>query len=175
MVNGAFTGNGSGITNLSAAQLTTGTLPLAQLPNAVVTNNQSGVILNGTFSGDGSGLTNLNASQLNSNVVTTATDPIGASFILTVTSLIRNGYSLNVQHANNVASNSINLSSDLSLWVTNWFATPFTDNLYGVNFVYENGPIGNVITVTNKANNYLAFYLGNRTNPTGMVYVAVFR
>ena len=67
-----FSGDGSGLMNLNASQLTTGTVPLAQLPSAVVTNRESGVTLNGTFtgngtlngtfSGNGSGLSPLNAN-----------------------------------------------------------------------------------------------------------------
>jgi hypothetical protein len=48
-----FSGNGSGLTGLSAAQLTTGVLPLAQLPVAVVTNNETGVTLGGTINAVG--------------------------------------------------------------------------------------------------------------------------
>ena len=55
---GNITGNGAGLTNLAAANLT-GTIPLAQLPTAVVTNTESGVSLTGTFAGNGAGLTNV--------------------------------------------------------------------------------------------------------------------
>ncbi len=41
-----------------------GTLPLAQLPAAVVTNGAVGVLLNGTFTGNGAGVTNVNAEKL---------------------------------------------------------------------------------------------------------------
>lgn len=41
-----------------AATNIVGTMPLAQLPNAVLTNNASNVNLTGTFGGDGSGLYN---------------------------------------------------------------------------------------------------------------------
>jgi formylglycine-generating enzyme required for sulfatase activity len=41
-----------------------GTILLAQLPEAVVTNNATNVSLIGTFSGNGGGLTNLNAAEL---------------------------------------------------------------------------------------------------------------
>jgi len=60
LFSGAFTGNGAGLTNLTvpAARLT-GIVPLAQLPSAVLTNNESGVSLSGSFAGNGSGLTNL--------------------------------------------------------------------------------------------------------------------
>ena len=59
-ITGTFTGSGSGLTGLSASQLSSGTVPLAQLPGAVVTNNATGIILSGSFSGNGAGLTNLN-------------------------------------------------------------------------------------------------------------------
>ena len=45
-----FTGNGAGLANLSASQLTSGTVPLAQLPAAVVTNSATGLTINGTIS-----------------------------------------------------------------------------------------------------------------------------
>lgn len=54
-----FAGGGSGLTGLNASQLTSGTVPLAQLPAAVVTNNALNVTLAGKFSGNGGGLTNL--------------------------------------------------------------------------------------------------------------------
>jgi hypothetical protein len=66
---GAFTGNGSGLTNLNASQLAAGTVPLGQLPGAVVTNNATSVALTGAFTGNGNGLTNLNASQLAAGTV----------------------------------------------------------------------------------------------------------
>ena len=47
-----FSGNGSGLTNLSLAQLS-GTIPLADLPTAVITNNETNVTLgNVTVNGD---------------------------------------------------------------------------------------------------------------------------
>ena len=54
--------NGSAITNLNASQLAAGTVALARLPTAVVTNNASGLTLGGTFTGNGAGLTNLPAA-----------------------------------------------------------------------------------------------------------------
>ena len=48
------------MTNLTvAAANLTGTVPLAQLPTAVLTNNENGVSLSGSFAGNGGGLTNL--------------------------------------------------------------------------------------------------------------------
>jgi hypothetical protein len=46
------------IGTVSAASLT-GVVPLAQLPDVVLTNNETGVSLSGSFSGNGGGLTNL--------------------------------------------------------------------------------------------------------------------
>jgi len=64
--NGTFAGSGAGLTSLNASQLSSGTIPVAQLPSAVVTNNEPGVTLGGSFTGNGGGLTNLDASQLTS-------------------------------------------------------------------------------------------------------------
>ena len=66
---GTFTGNGSGLTNLSASQLTTGTVPLGQLPAVVVTNNATGVALAGSFTGNGGGLTNLTGAAINTGTI----------------------------------------------------------------------------------------------------------
>lgn len=51
------------LTSVPAGNLT-GTVPLAQLPAAVLTNTETGVTLSGTFSGNGSGLTTLNPAAL---------------------------------------------------------------------------------------------------------------
>ena len=63
---GTFMGNGSGLASLDASHISSGTLPVAQLPGAVLTNNASGVNLNGSFSGDGAGVTNVNLMSVNS-------------------------------------------------------------------------------------------------------------
>lgn len=47
---GSLNGNGGGLTNLNAGNLASGTIPLALLPSAVVTNNDSNVTLNGVLS-----------------------------------------------------------------------------------------------------------------------------
>ena len=70
ITNSIFAGNGANLTNLNASKISSGTIPLAQLPGAVITNNNAtSVTLTGAFSGDGSGLNNLNASQLSSGVI----------------------------------------------------------------------------------------------------------
>ena len=61
-----YSGSGANLTSLNAGNLSSGTVPLAQLPAVVVTNNKTGLTLSGTFNGNGSGLTNINASQLTS-------------------------------------------------------------------------------------------------------------
>ena len=72
---GTFFGNGAYVTNLNAGNLSSGTVPLAQLPGAVVTNTETGVALGGMFNGDGGGLTNLNAAQLTSGTIPLAQLP----------------------------------------------------------------------------------------------------
>jgi hypothetical protein len=69
ITNSVFAGDGAGLTNLNASQLASGMVPLAQLPGAVVTNNQTSVTLNGTFTGSGANLTALNANNLASGTV----------------------------------------------------------------------------------------------------------
>ena len=61
----SFSGDGNGLAGLNASQLTTGIVPLAQLPQAVVTNGETGLTLSGAFSGNASSLTNLLATNLN--------------------------------------------------------------------------------------------------------------
>jgi hypothetical protein len=79
--NGIFAGNGSGLTGLNASQISSGTLAMAQLPSAAVTNGEAGTTLggafHGTFSGDGSGLFNLNASQITNGTLALAQLPSG--------------------------------------------------------------------------------------------------
>jgi formylglycine-generating enzyme required for sulfatase activity len=58
----------SSANSVSAANIV-GTVPLAQLPGTVLTNNQNGVILNGTFTGNGTGLTNLNGQRIQANTI----------------------------------------------------------------------------------------------------------
>jgi Chaperone of endosialidase len=79
ITNSFFAGNGGGLTNLNASQLTSGVIPLAKLPGAVVTNNDTtSVNLTGNFTGNGAGLTNLNAWALTGN---TGTSPTNGNFV----------------------------------------------------------------------------------------------
>lgn len=86
--NGGFTGNGFNLTNLNASALTTGTVPLAQLPSGVLTNSQVGAVsiglgstatvsnfvVNGSVNGNGFGWTNLNATNLVGQLPATVTN-----------------------------------------------------------------------------------------------------
>ena len=74
--------NGSAITNLNASQLTSGAVPLALLPAAVVTNNETGLNLSGTFSGNGAGVTNVNLVTANSQGAITWTTNWRGAFLL---------------------------------------------------------------------------------------------
>ena len=67
LTNGVFAGNGAGLTNLNAANLTLGTLSLSQLPAVVLTNGAAGLSLAGVFSGNGAALTNVNLATVNGN------------------------------------------------------------------------------------------------------------
>ena len=62
--------DGSGIINLNASQLTSGTVSLAQLPGVVVTNNATGITMTGTFNGTGTGLTNVPAAAITGGLTT---------------------------------------------------------------------------------------------------------
>jgi hypothetical protein len=48
ITNSVFAGNGSGLTNLNASQLSSGTIPLAQLPIGVITNDATNLTIGGT-------------------------------------------------------------------------------------------------------------------------------
>jgi hypothetical protein len=96
----AYVGNGSGLTNLNPANIASGNLPatvtntgpiaLAQLPSAVLTNNQSGVTLSGTFTGNGSGLTNISVAAISGGINTNI-------LISGVTFYITNGIIMKIQ------------------------------------------------------------------------------
>ncbi len=68
----SFTGNGAGLTGISASNITVGTLPAAQLPAAVAFTNATQTFTgadtfsnaSNSFTGNGAGLTALNASNI---------------------------------------------------------------------------------------------------------------
>ena len=135
---GTINGNGSGLTLVNAntlngqlgafyqnaANLNAGTIPLAQLPAAVVTNNETGVTLSGTFSGNGSGLTSLNANNLASGTVPLAQLPAAVvtnneTGVTLSGTFSGNGAGLTSLNANNLASGTIPLAQLPSAVVTN--------------------------------------------------------
>jgi hypothetical protein len=61
---GVMNGDGGGLTNLNASQLASGTISLAQLPGAVITNNGSNVVLDGTFTEQGTSILTNAASDV---------------------------------------------------------------------------------------------------------------
>src|SRR5690606_3796588 len=72
-----ISGNGSGLTNLNASNLSSGTVPSDRLPSTIGGNKtfSDNVTVGGTITGNGSGLTNLNASNLSSGTVPDARLP----------------------------------------------------------------------------------------------------
>jgi hypothetical protein len=70
-----FANTSSNLTGTLPVQQLSGTIPLAQLPVAVVTNAGTSITLSGTFSGNGAGLNTLNAGNLSSGTVPLARLP----------------------------------------------------------------------------------------------------
>ncbi len=79
-ISGTISGNGSGLTNLNASNVASGTLPDTRLSSNVALRNgantftadqtiNGNVSISGTISGSGSGLTNLNASNVASGTL----------------------------------------------------------------------------------------------------------
>jgi hypothetical protein len=108
-----FSDSASNVLGALPAMQLSGTIPLAQLPGAVLTNNSTGVNLAGAFNGNGGGLTNLQSanlagtvtdSQLSTNVArlniantnlqatATANPPIGGFITIINVTFGGNGY-----------------------------------------------------------------------------------
>jgi len=68
-----------------AAANIAGTIGVAQLPAAVLTNGASGVSISGTFSGDGAGVTNVNLQYVNANGAIAWTTNSGFALTSTLT------------------------------------------------------------------------------------------
>lgn len=82
---GVINGNGGGLASLNASQLTTGTVPLAQLPAAVITNNAAGITLNGSFTGTGTftwQTVNGTSQQAQPNTGYVANNPLPVTILL---------------------------------------------------------------------------------------------
>ena len=121
ITNSVFAGDGGGLTNLNASQLASGTVPLAQLPGVVVTNNQSGLTLSGTFFGDGGGLGNLSAYQLSGGTLSDSLlSPNVALLGANQTFLGQNLFNANVGIGNANPTNKlmvVNARCDGSSWI----------------------------------------------------------
>ncbi|MDB6027387.1 MAG: repeat protein, partial [Verrucomicrobiales bacterium] len=115
-----FVGNGSGLTNLNASAVTNGTLPLAQLPPAVVLDNETGVTLTGTFSGNGAGISNvdLRTAKTQGGIFFTTNSNIGVNSSMVVGVLPRAVTAVDVNNDGWIdlvsASSSVNTLSILT-------------------------------------------------------------
>ena len=163
-LSGAFSGNGSGLTNLNASQLSgsvpsasltsvpagnlTGTVPLAKLPFTVLTNTEPGVTLSGSFAGNGAGLTALNPASLsagtaainisgNAATATSATTAVSATTAATATS------ATTAMTANTaiLASNLVSGASIMSAFITNSIFAGDGGGLTDLNASQLNGPV----------------------------------
>jgi hypothetical protein len=154
----SFAGSGANLTSLNANNLSSGTVPLAQLPAVVVTNTETGVTLGGTFSGNGGGLTNLNAAQLT-----------GAAASLSVTNLTLNG-TLNLPAIVTIkAGGGKYLNSDAlgNIFLGQGAGNPVVTGFNNVGFG-ENSLAANITGGNNTAIGYAALiYLGNLTSGIG--------
>ncbi|MDB6122522.1 MAG: hypothetical protein JWQ71_1515 [Pedosphaera sp.] len=71
-----FANTTSNLTGTLAAAQLSGTVPLAQLPVSIVTNNATGLTLTGSFTGNGSGLSNVSSSFAAATITNTSTNPV---------------------------------------------------------------------------------------------------
>jgi hypothetical protein len=122
----SFGDNGQELINLNASQLTSGTVPLAQLPAVVVTNNETGVTLSGTFSGNGSGLT-----RLPSNVITNTETGITLSGTFSGNLVTNNQTGVTLSGVFNGANLQSNIGSTGNYTPINGFGDFVTTTNYG--------------------------------------------
>jgi hypothetical protein len=163
-----------GLSLISSAEASSAltNLGLPSNPATVITNSQTGVTLSGTFSGNGNGLT---------NVFTTSTLPIAASFVLQITNDTSEDPHVHEFHNYGIATNTYSyyFSNGPHLFITNWFSSPMQDNLYGVGFVNPNGTYGTNMNYTymSGTTNFLVFttFGPNEALQTGYAYVVIYR
>ena len=77
---GAFAGNGSALSNLNAAQVSAGKLPVSVLPTGGVWSAGGLIITNATFKGNGAGLTNLSAAAITTGRLASSALPTGGTW-----------------------------------------------------------------------------------------------
>ncbi|MGO9273995.1 MAG: beta strand repeat-containing protein, partial [Terriglobia bacterium] len=157
-----FTGNGSGLTNLNASDLSSGTLPSAVLSgtysNAVTLSNAGN-----SFTGNGAGLTNVNAAMLG------GIPPVG--FILNGTSQ-QTAANFNITGSGALGGIlSLPATTSASVGVIDLGGTPFLHDCCGGNGNVWVGGAGNFTTTgqNNTASGYQALY----SNTTGSTNTAV--
>jgi hypothetical protein len=157
--------NGSGLTNLNASQLTTGTVPLARLPASVVTNNEPSVSLGSLTLG---GNLNLNGGNIYSGANTVLyNNNIKANFFAGA-----NAGNVAATGSYNTANGDGALGSDTSGYNN---TAQGSDALYNNTSGYDNTANGvtalynNTIGSSNVANGWAALYF----NTNGSQNVAI--
>jgi hypothetical protein len=136
---GIINGNGGGLTNLNAAQLSGGAIPLAVENPAVVTNNATGVTLSGSFSGNGGGLTNLSAAQLSGGTIPLAVEN-PAVITNNETSVTLNGsFTGNGSALTNLQLSAVGPAGTFSL-LPDYFAPPITLTGFAPSITYGAAP-----------------------------------
>lgn len=100
---GVFTGSGSGLTNLNATNLSSGTVPSARL-SGTYSSALTFSSASNSFTGDGSGLSSLNASNISSGTLAVARGGTGASSLT--------GYGALVMNAGGTAATSVTGTSN---------------------------------------------------------------
>jgi hypothetical protein len=165
---GVINGNGGGLSNLNASQLTLGTVPASALagvyPNAVTFNNASG-----NFSGDGSGLQNLNASQLKSGTVPDSA--LSGSYFgilnfsnpenLYMGTFFGDGLHLEGLNASQLLSGTVPRSALNGADGSGLINLTFAQFVGAVPAEALSGTYGNAVTLSNSANIFAGTFFGN--------------
>jgi len=182
ITNAIFAGNGAGLTNLNAAQLS-GNITLAQLPPGVLTNNSSSVTLNGTFSGSGAGLTGLTATATNlpAGILTNNASNVTLNGLTTLTNAAINySYKSFFTNYTTTINDVVLVCNGTNQVVTLLDATNFPPTTMLT--IWSDNPNGSV-TVTNATGSEmitvpglgqsLAIYLGPANSPSNSVTLMV--
>jgi hypothetical protein len=131
-------GTASNVLGAVAAGQLTGTVPLTQLPGAVLTNNAAGVNLNGSFGGNGGGLTNVSAATANGII-----DPAGnvVGYFVRQTNLTANSLDTNRVFVTGAAlakyNTNLTWNPVLQAW-TNGNRAIFFSSTYGTMIMWTN-------------------------------------
>lgn len=188
---GTISGNGSGITNINASNISGGTLNPSTLPSNVAYTdaNQTFTGANtfsnasNSFTGSGSGLTSLNATQLTSGTVPSARISGTYSNALTFSNRTSFGSaSLNVTSGNSLIFGNVDTASaGYLLRLQNESVDAFTVDVFGnvtTNGSITAGPIvassltvgGNPVLTGSGSTNYVPKWSGASTLGTSALY-----